>query len=246
MKTKAIAIKIGLGVIVLAGIIVAAMVLRALWGGHDIDSLGVLGDVTLPRVLRNDIIAYEQQRIRTQTSEKKTEELQEVYEQAMILSNQQFLPWQINFRKLRSYGVLSVVCIGFLLLVGCFGVSRLRESSIVPQNIGSSTLRMHCKLAKQPDMIELMAKMIQVDGLKSENPDRYAQFAEKMLIQVDHAARSRMALSTGPLALPEITDDAPFDVPPFRELFHNGMIAPGKPLVMGFHGCDPQLRSYKE
>jgi hypothetical protein len=188
-------------------------------------------------------IASPQSEIKSQKAEIELE-----YFQAKIAAKIQGIPWRQKAIKYTWICMLAASSLSLLVFASLTGWGKLRQASIIEQEIGeSSKIKMHFALAKRPEMIELTAGMIHAHGLKADNPDKYLEFSEKVMMRLS-PYRQSVTISNaqgGQIAIPAHATNR--NIPTFRELLSNGTIAHGKPLVFGYaHDGAPVTGSWED
>jgi hypothetical protein len=167
------------------------------------------------------------------------------YEYAKIQSKIDFIPWKTSAIKVSW--IVSIVAPATSLFLFCIfsGIARMRTSSIVSQRVGEhSEIKMHYSLVKLPEMVQLTAGMIQAESLKTEHPERYVQFADKVLNHVERLTNREIVQNNSIASIAKTSQKN--NTPDFKKLIETKEIAPGKPLLIGYTQDGNQCRSSLE
>jgi hypothetical protein len=111
------------------------------------------------------------------------------------------------------------------------GVGYVRQRSLVPQQIGGSTLTVHYRTVKDPAFAVMMTGTLNIEAIRAQNPQIAAEMAMKLVEAFPRlAGRLAGTHSEGgdiQLALPA----APIVTPTFRDILSN--LEPGDPMYLG-------------
>lgn len=161
-----------------------------------------------------------------------------------------------RYDTLKYYGIiglLGVANVSLLILAGAYARAKLKRSSVHTAHIGQhGTIPVHHKDLQDFYPIAANLSQAEIEAATSTAHNNAYQISRQMIEDVTNYTRviggkrgvgvsgsgQPESLQT---ALPEVTV-----IPTFGELLENGIAAPGKPLVLGFHQGQAQYRSLKD
>ena len=160
-----------------------------------------------------------------------------------------------RYDSLMYYGIILVIGVAnlsLLIIAGAHARAKMKNASVHTAQIGErGSIPVHYKNLKEFYPIAANLSLAEIEAATSNAHENAYQISRQMIEDVTSYTRAiagKRGLSIPyagmdpagqlPNALPALTA-----VPDFSELLANGIAAPGKPIVLGFHQGQAQYRS---
>ncbi len=177
-----------------------------------------------------------------------------MYEAEKIQLKREHLKRYYTLKYYGIIGLLGAANLALIIIASGYARARVKLSSVHTARIGKhSEIPVHHKDLQNFYPIAVNLSMAEIEASVSTSHENAYQISRQMIEDITSYTRTivgkRGLLSSGfgqgvefqPALLPVQTP-----VPSFAELLKNGMVAPGKALVLGFHQGQAQYRSLKD
>jgi hypothetical protein len=162
-------------------------------------------------------------------------------QRAKIRNSYELIPAKNKIYFGSLLALVGVSCASGLILSFYFGHAKLREKSIVEQQVGSSMLKVHYSTLKKPEFMLYVSQVNEIEGLRAQFPEKALRMSLALSAAITaqmKAIAGRRGLLGGPV-IDAIPTEAPpaimqHAIPSFRDLLLDGTIDAGNPLVFGF------------
>ncbi len=188
--------------------------------------------------------------VTTTSSEPGLQEAQLTYELEKIQLRQHNLH---RYDSLKYYGLVALLGaanLSLLVIAVAYARIRIKRSSVHTAHIGQhGSIPVHYKDLQDFYPIAVNLSLAEIEAATSTAHQKAYNISRQMIEDITSYTRA-IAGKRG-LAFSDLTRaeglqtalPASLSVPSFAELLDNGMAAPGKPLILGFHQGQPQERS---
>jgi hypothetical protein len=199
------------------------------------------------------IVAMTYKTVTTTSSEPDLQEAQLTYELEKLQLRQHNLHRYDSLKYYGLIGLLGAANLSLLIIAGAYARIRMKRSSVHTAHIGQhGSIPVHYKDLQDFYPIAVNLSLAEIEAATSTAHQKAYNISRQMVEDITSytraiAGKRGFVLSgteqpgTLQAALP-----ASVSVPSFAELLENGMAAPGKPIIMGFHQGQAQERSLKD
>ena len=162
-----------------------------------------------------------------------------------------------RYDALKFYGLIGAfgaINLSVLLVVGGIVRSKITQASVHVAHIGQhGAIPVHQKDLREFYQIAANLSLAEIEAAATHSHEQAYQISRQMIEDITEYTRAitgrRAGLFAGSSARADLLQSAlpaSSSVPTFADLLQNGLAAPGKPMVLGFHQGQPQLRSLKD
>ena len=157
---------------------------------------------------------------------------------------------------LKFYGIimlLGTINLCLLILAGGYARAKVKAASVHTAHIGEhSTIPVHTKDFHQLYPIAANLSLAEIEASLSTSHDTAYTISRQMMEDMTNYTRaitgkhSILPLTNEHVSLNQTPIPLQASTPTFAELLSNGILAPGKPLVLGYYQGQPQYRSLQD
>jgi hypothetical protein len=182
------------------------------------------------------------------------QEAQLTYETKKIQLKRENLRRYDTLRYYGMLGLLGAVNVSLLILAAGYARAKLKSSSVHTAHIGKhGSIPVHHKDLQGFYPIAVNLSLAEIESANSASHETAYQISRQMIEDITSYTRAiagKRGLWPSNSGQSEIAPaallPAQFITPTFAELLKNGVIAPGKPLVLGYTQGQPQYRAFKD
>lgn len=212
----------------------------------------IISSESLDPALRQAQISYETEKVQLEREQLRRYDLLEEERHEVKRST---LRRDHNLNFYGTLGIFSAVGVAVIILAAGYSRARVKQASVHIARIGQhSEIPIHQRDLQSFYPIAVNLSLAEIEASTSITHEKAYCISRQMIEDITDYTRA-IAGKRGMLALDEGQQqetgyiDVPIHsaTPPFADLLRNGMIAPGKPLVLGYdRQGQPQYRSLQD
>lgn len=174
-------------------------------------------------------------------------QIEELEEKRMTLKRHNLLKFY------GTAGMLITINVSLLILVSGYIRARLRAASVCQTRIGQhSVIPVHYKDLQRFYPVAINLSLAEIEASLSSSHETAYQISRQMLEDMTNYTRAisgkpgKFSKSGEVFDSPSSPLSASFGVPTLAALLHEGTLAPGKPLLLGYSQGQPQYRALQD
>ncbi len=212
-----------------------------------------VGGILVLLAIMTVAITYKTMTATSSESEPDLQEAQLTYELEKLQLRQHNLHRYDSLKYYGLIGLLGAANLSLLILAGAYARVKMKRSSVHTAHIGQhGSIPVHYKDLQDFYPIAVNLSLAEIEASASTAHQKAYNISRQMIEDITSYTRAiagkRGVMFSGS-ELPDGLQTAlptSLSVPSFTELLEGGAVAPGKPIIMGFHQRQAQERSLKD
>lgn len=150
-------------------------------------------------------------------------------------------------------GLLGTINLSLILIAGGYARAKIKAASVHTAHIGQhSAIPVHAKDLRRFYPIAMNLSLAEIEASLSASHDTAYQISRQMMEDITNYTRAmtgKRGVVPVTSGFPESLHSAipiPTSPPTFAELLSTGMVAPGKPFLIGYSQGQPQFRALQD